>query len=109
MKRFALISALAATLAAPAFADEAANFAFQHFNQDADSVMDIRNVTVGDNGTVVSTRGSSVLAEVFAQLNKSQDSTGDLRGLNGATVISNTPAYGADIFDELRAADLENN
>jgi len=63
-------------------------------------------VPSGDNVTVVSTRGASPLATAFQVLNSSQDPA-DVRGVNGATVFNGTPAYGQAIFDELRAAALE--
>jgi len=108
MNRIALISALAVTLAAPAFADDAATFARQHLNGDVDSVMEIVALPAADS-VIISTQGTSVLADVFAQLNGSVDSVTELRGQNGATIVSGTPAYGADIFAALAAESLENN
>ncbi len=106
MKRTAIIAALVASLAAPAFANST-EFAIQHFNQDHDSIMDIVTVPAADNSVVVSTSNNSSLSQAFDIANASADNAGDLRGLNGATVVSGTVAYGADIFAELRAASLE--
>ncbi|MBY4891620.1 hypothetical protein KUL25_02440 [Rhodobacteraceae bacterium N5(2021)] len=114
MKKIAIIAAttlsMAASLAAPAFAQSASTaFAIAHFNQSADSASDVVALPNGANTTQVSTRGMTPLAEAFALFNEYADGTGDLRGLNGATVVNGTPAYGADIFERLRAADRENN
>jgi len=104
MKKFAIIAALAATVAAPAFAQSAStSFAIAHFNQSADTVSDVVALPNGENTTQVSTRGMTPLAEAFALFNQSADNASDLRGLNGATVVSGTPAYGADIFERLDA------
>ena len=107
MKKIAIIAALAATVAAPALAQSNATaFAIQHFNSSADNAGDLRGVPTGVNTTAVSTRGASPLATAFQVLNGSQDPA-DLRGVNGATVVNGTPAHAQAIFDELRAAALE--
>ncbi|MEQ8366837.1 MAG: hypothetical protein RIB61_09025 [Roseicyclus sp.] len=107
MKRIAIIAAVAASLAAPAIADTA--FAIQHFNQDADSIGDMRLVASDAGRVAVSTSGMSPLNDVFAELNASQDSAGDLRGVTGATVVlSNHSAAASEIFAQLRAESLEN-
>ncbi|MEQ8366836.1 MAG: hypothetical protein RIB61_09020 [Roseicyclus sp.] len=106
MKRIAIIAAVAASLAAPAIADTA--FAIQHFNQDADSIGDIRLVPAGDDTVVVSTSSRSPLSQVFAQLNDSQDSVADLRGVDGVTVVlNNHSAVASEIFAQLRAESAE--
>lgn len=105
MKRIALTAALISAIAAPAFAGSTA-FAIEHFNQSAKRSDMIQMLPAG-NTTAVSTR-SGTLADVFAQFNASVDTPSDLRGLNGATLVSGTPAYGADIFEALRAADDSN-
>ncbi|MEJ6388259.1 hypothetical protein [Gymnodinialimonas ulvae] len=104
MKNIAIIAAVAASLAAPAFAQSAASVAaIQHFNQFEDSALERTNVN--GVGTRVSPTGS--LGQTFSVLNEDQDVASDLRGVNGATLVNGTPAYGADIFDRLRAASLE--
>ena len=106
MKKIALIAAVAATVAAPAFAQSAASVAaIQHFNLSAERTSDIVTIP-GDFGDRVSAERGA-LGTAFAVLNSVQDNPSDLRGLNGATVYDSEPAYGADIFDRLRAASLE--
>ncbi|WP_224814514.1 hypothetical protein [Hasllibacter sp. MH4015] len=106
MKKIALIAAVAATVAAPAFAQSAASiFAFDHFNQSAESTSDLRFAPSGENTSRVASTGA--LGTAFDVVNASQDTPSDLRGLNGATLVNGTPAHGADIFDRLRAASLE--
>ncbi len=106
MKKIALIAALAATVAAPAVAQSASTiFAFNHFNQSADSVSDLRSVPSGDNTNRVAASGA--LGTAFDVINGTQDVASDRRGLNGATIVSGQPAHGADIFARLRAAALE--
>jgi len=109
MKKFALIAAVAAaTVAAPAFAQSNSSaVAIAHFNMSADNISESITLRPRGNTTVVSTRGASPLSTAFAILNRSADNVQDLRGQNGATVISGTPAFGADIFARLRAASLE--
>jgi opacity protein-like surface antigen len=106
MKRTLILAALAASLAAPVAADTA--FAVQHFNMDQDSVLERNTVPSGDNTVFVSTRNGSALNEALSIFNADQDTPSDIRGLNGATVVSNSPAHGADIFAALRAESLEN-
>ena len=104
MKKIALIAAVAVTVAAPAFAQSAASVAaIQHFNMFEDSVLERTNV----NGVGQSVSPDGALGTAFSVLNSSQDTVSDLRGVNGATLVSGQPAYGADIFDRLRAAALE--
>ena len=104
MKKIALIAAVAATVAAPAFAQSAAAVAaIQHFNLSEDNVLEQTNVNAV--GSPVAATGA--LGETFAILNSDEDVRSDLRGVNGATLVNGTPAYGADIFDRLRAASLE--
>lgn len=110
MKKIAIIAALAASIAAPAFAQSASTaFAIAHFNQSAERTSDIVTLPSGENTTQVSTRGMTPLADAFAMFNQSVDGSGDLRGLNSATVVNGTPAHGQDIFDRLRAESREND
>ncbi|MEJ6390078.1 hypothetical protein [Gymnodinialimonas ulvae] len=104
MKNIAIIAAVAASLAAPAVAQSAASVAaIQHFNQFEDNALERTNV----NGVGQRVAPAGNLGETFSVLNSVQDTASDRRGLNGATVVNGTPAYGADIFDRLRAASLE--
>ncbi|MEX3015736.1 hypothetical protein [Gymnodinialimonas hymeniacidonis] len=104
MKKIALIAAVAATVAAPAFAQSAASVAaIQHFNMFEDNALERTNV----NGVGQSVSPSGALGQTFEILNSDQDVASDLRGVNGATLVNGQPAYGADIFDRLRAASLE--
>lgn len=105
MKRIAITAALVSAIAAPAFAGST-EFAIRHFNESLDPGQQIE-VLPADNTVSVSTRSGGLLANVFAHFNADQDASGDLRGLNGATVVSGTPAYGADIFAALKAESLE--
>jgi hypothetical protein len=106
MKKIAIIAAVAASLAAPAFAQSAASVAaIQHFNQFEDNALERTNIN--GVGQRVSPAGS--LGQTFSILNGVQDTPSDLRGVNGATVVNGTPAYGADIFDRLRAASREDD
>lgn len=107
MKTLIAVSAIAATLAVPAFADTA--FAVRHFNQDIDSVLDRSVVPAASQAVVVSTNSRSALSEAYEVFNASVDSQGELRGLNGATVVQSQPTdAAADIFADLRAESLEN-
>ncbi|PWJ10357.1 hypothetical protein SAMN05421539_12436, partial [Jannaschia seohaensis] len=44
---------------------------------------------------------------VFAHFNADFETQDDIRGQVGATLISGTPAYGADIHAQIRAEGLE--
>jgi hypothetical protein len=107
MKRTLILTALIAAVAAPVYAQSARSVAFDVFNESVDSVSDIRRLPSGDDTVSVSTRGNSALATAFEVFNESAASVSDLRGLNGATVLSGTPAHGADIFADLRAESRE--
>ena len=101
MKTLIIAAAAAATLAAPAVADTA--FAIQHFNQDIDVANEIVAVPAGGSTVSVSTSGMSTLGDVFAQFNLDKDRANDLRGLAGATVVTNAPSGdAADIFARIR-------
>lgn len=107
MKKIALVAAVAATFAAPAFAQSAREIAVAHFNASADNVSERITLNPVATATTVSTRGNSPLATAFDIFNRSQDTLAEQRGLNGATIVSGTPSYGADVFARLRAAALE--
>ena len=103
MKKIALIAVIAATVAAPAFAQSARVGAVQFLNLSNDTVAE--QITLNNVGSAANTSGS--LGEAFRVLNRSADVPTDLTGTNGATAVSNTPAYGVEIFSRLRAADNE--
>ena len=103
MKKIAIIAALAATVAAPAFAQSARVTAIQHFNMFSDTASE--QITLNNVGSQVSSSGA--LGEAFRVLNGSEDTAAERIGAGGATAVSGTPAYGADIFARLRAASLE--
>ncbi|ABD52991.1 hypothetical protein [Jannaschia sp. CCS1] len=103
MKRFALAATLAATaFAAPAFADgHATNFAIMHFNMDADNADQFVMLPQGDTVQVDLEMGTT-LAEVFAHLNMSAETMGDLVGQSGTvTILASDPAHAAEIFSRL--------
>lgn len=108
MKKIAIIAAVAASLAAPAFAQSATTaFAIAQFNQSAERHSDIIALPDGSNTTQVSTRGMTPLADAFAQFNLTADNPSQLRGETSATVVNGTPAYGSDIFARLAAESRE--
>lgn len=103
MKKFALIAAVAAIVAAPAFAQSARFGAVEHFNMFADTVSE--RLVLNDVGTPASATGALLTAiDVF---NSSQDTVTELSGRNGVTTFSSTPAHGTDIFIRLNAAAQE--
>jgi hypothetical protein len=75
--------------------------AIAHFNQDFDTRAEMRAVPAGDSVTV-STR-SGVNGTAYEILNQSADTASELRGTEGATLVSGTPAFGAEIFERLAA------
>lgn len=108
MKRIALIAALAASVAAPAFAQSAsAIFATQHLNLSIDSPADRITLPAAASVATPIEEGSS-LERALQILNRSADGPSELIGTQGATIVSGTPAFAADIFERLRAADDNN-
>ncbi len=109
MKRLALATALAASIAAPAFADgHTTSVAIMHFNMSADNASETRMVPAGELTMADITMGST-LADVFSQLNMDAENMSELRGDGGfVTIIMSDPAHGADIFARLMAADDDN-
>ena len=109
MTRIALTAAaLVALLGAPALAQSHQTVAIQHFNADADSVDDIRRVRDTGADVVISTRNAPAAAEAYARFNADADSPADLRGTTGQVAgYAGTPAHGAEIFADLRAAAQE--
>lgn len=109
MKRLALATALAAAVAAPAFADgHTTQFAIMHFNMSQDNASEMRMTPSGDIMMADLGMGST-LSDVFTQLNLSAANMSELRG-DGETVtiIASDPAHAAAIFERLMAADDDN-
>ncbi|MCU4652380.1 hypothetical protein N8I71_06030 [Roseibacterium sp. SDUM158016] len=110
MKRFIITAAIVAATAAPALAADNARFVIDQLNMSADSGSDL--ISVGPNGpvlgTTVSSRGDSAIAASVRQYNASIDSAGQRINGDTVTVFSGTPAYAADIFEQLRLADDSN-
>ena len=102
MKRTLIAAALISAIAAPVAAQTPLEFAVQHFNASKDSVTEHVVLKESDSTVSISTR-SGFWADIFDRFNASEDSLGEKAGLNGATVVSGTPAYGADIFAAERA------
>jgi hypothetical protein len=99
--------AAAAPVAAQQVAPGAAG-AIAHFNQDfstQDGRIDLDHVAL--DGVAVSSR-SGALGSVFERFNADFSTQDGIRGQNGATLISGTPAYAADIHAAIRAEGLEN-
>ena len=110
MKTLLISAALAATAltgAASAQVAPGAAAAIAHFNADYDSSGEIDRIPAGADGTTVSTRSGNI-GTAFDIRNASVDSSGELRGLNGATLVSGEPAYAADIFARIKAESAEN-
>ncbi len=105
MKRTLILAAVAASLAAPLAASPLST-AIQHFNQDAVHSSDVRLVPGGENSVSVSTRNGSSLATAFEVFNADEDFKNELRGVNGATVYSQSQVA-ADIFAAIRAESLD--
>jgi hypothetical protein len=104
-----IASALVATIAAAGAVSAqqvpaGALGAIAHFNESRQGgdVVSVR--AASDN--LGSTRGT-VPTAVFARFNADADSQDGVTGLDGATVYGATPAYGADIFDRIRAESAE--
>jgi hypothetical protein len=102
MTRIALTTALIATIAVPAFADNSMKFAVEQFNESYDSVSEIITLPATNVGVTVSSR-NTLISEVQDRLNQSYDSVDNIR--TGGTIFASEPAYAADIFEALRLAD----
>ena len=102
-------AALAASVAAPALAADSTQFAIDHLNRSADTVE--QRITVGPNGpvlgTTVSSMGDNAIGAAISHFNASQDVISDRVNADTVTVFSGGPAHAADIFEQLRAASLE--
>lgn len=109
MKRLALATALATSLAAPAFAEgHTTAFAILHFNMSADNTGEIIMDPRSDIMMADLTMGST-LSEVFRILNLDADNMSELRGQGDTvTVIMSNPSFATDVFERLRAADDDN-
>lgn len=111
MKKIALITALVAATAAPAFAQSALDLAVENHNMSVASSGDLivpgaDGLTVG---TTVSSRGTSPLAQAIAIHNASADTAGDRIDGRFVTTFSSTPGHAADIFARLAAESREDN
>jgi hypothetical protein len=101
--RILAITATALSLGLPAAAQQLTpmEFAVQHFNQDRSPSERIA-LPRAASGVTVSTRGDSSFARAAEILNVSRDAS---EQITTGTAFSNTPAYGAEIFERLRAED----
>lgn len=103
MKKIALITALVASVAAPAFAQSALEVAVQNYNASAEGTSD--QIVLAANeltmGTTASSRSGSALAQAIANHNASADTASDRIDPNFVTVFTGTPAHAADIFARL--------
>ncbi|MEX3017418.1 hypothetical protein [Gymnodinialimonas hymeniacidonis] len=108
MKTLALATALAASIAAPAFAQDSTQFAIMHFNMSLDNAQEMRMVPSGEIMMADLGMGST-LGDVFSQLNLTAENMTELRGTGETvTVIASDPAHAAAIFERLMAADDDN-
>jgi opacity protein-like surface antigen len=78
--------------------------AIAHFNESREGG-EVISLEAASNGTV-STR-SGVSGETFDRFNADADSQDMITGLNGGTSYDGAPAYGADIFARIEAANSE--
>ncbi len=109
MKTLALATALAASIAAPVFADgHTTQFAIMHFNMSLDNAQEMRMTPSGEI-TMADLGMGSTLGDVFTQLNLTAENMTELRGTGETvTVIASDPAHAAAIFERLMAADDSN-
>jgi hypothetical protein len=100
------IATLAAAIATgPAFADPLRT-AVEHFNRDIDRQNEriVYDGPTGHTVTVSAMEGASV-ATALTHFNRSVDRPNDRIGRAGVTLVPSEPAYGADIFAEMREMD----
>ncbi len=111
MKTLALVAALAASVAAPAFAQSAQEIAVANYNASVDSFGDLILVNASPltDGTTVSSRNSSALGAAIANYNASADMASDRIDGRFVTTFARTPAHAADIFAQLAAESREDN
>ena len=105
------VAGFAATLATATWADEALDFAYQHFNDSADRASDIRRVPDPETGEWVngSTMGTSPVATALRHGNATADTPNDRRGAEGVTVfIGGHSARATEIFRALAEESREN-
>lgn len=95
MKSLALATALAASLAIPAVAQDHASVAIMHFNMDEDTPGEMHMVPMGM--TTVQLSDNATLSEVFQHLNMDENPI-ETAGSNGVTIIMSDPAHAADVF-----------
>ncbi|MEM7724222.1 MAG: hypothetical protein AAF376_17905 [Pseudomonadota bacterium] len=106
MKRALLFAALTAALATPVSAQTVSGAVMAHFNQDIDSVADLRMVGGGDANLTISARGRSALDYALTIFNSDADSVSARRGDLGTTVY--IEAEPSDAFARIRAEGQEN-
>jgi hypothetical protein len=80
--------------------------AIAHFNMDREGGNRIETRTL--DTVSVSTR-ADVAGAAYARFNRDADSQDGIRGTQGATLVSGSPAFGADVFAAIRAANAEND
>jgi hypothetical protein len=103
---FALAAAVAATLAAPAFAQNSLGFAVEHFNESIDSVNERIDGPV--LGTTVSSMRDNAICTAIGLRNGSIDSVNERVNGDTVTLFSGEPAHAAEIFERLRLEDDSN-
>lgn len=107
MKRVLITAVLATATALPAVAADSTSRAIELLNRSADTQAE--RIAVGPNGpvmgTTASTRGNDALYEAVRIRNRSAETASDRIDPENLTVFSGEPAYGAQIFEELRRAD----
>jgi hypothetical protein len=79
--------------------------AIAHFNESREGG-DVISLKAASNGSVSTRASASGLA--YERFNLDADSQDGIRGTQGATVVSNSPVFGSDIFAAIRAANAEN-
>ena len=99
----ALATAIATTLAAPAFAQDRTDIAVANFNQSTDTAVErIAGTTLG---TTVSSMGADSLQTAISVYNGSVDSVADRVNSDTVTVFSGEPSTATAIFERLRRED----
>lgn len=103
MKKFAIAAGLAATLAAPAFADgHAREVAIMVFNQSEDNPLE--RIAMTTEPMFVDVTQDTTLAEVLDQINMSAAMSSDEINNMFLTIVGNT-TIAQEIFDQLIAED----
>ncbi|MBF9031297.1 hypothetical protein HKCCE3408_12915 [Rhodobacterales bacterium HKCCE3408] len=107
MKKLAIAALMASAFAAPAFADaHARSVAVSIFNASED--MALENIMSTTEPQLVDITMDMTLAEIISQLNMNADMGDDMIGSMVLTIAPNMN-LAQDIFDEIMAADDDNN